>query len=176
MITGTRSTLPYPYGRPTGPIEPAAKTSVEDTMTLAPALTALRERRREIVHEHIDAENRHDATGTVETFAHPCYDIVPLGAMLDGADAVHGFWDGNLTGFPDLHLESGPYRHLDDGVFVEVRLTGTHQGDWAGIPATGRAVDVRIGCLYEFDADRLVCERIYFDMAIVLRQLGVLTA
>jgi predicted ester cyclase len=64
----------------------------------------------------------------------------------------------------------------DDAVFVEVTLSGTHQGEWAGIPATGRRASVRIACLYEFEEDRLVCERVWFDFATILRQLGVLTS
>jgi predicted ester cyclase len=56
-----------------------------------------------------------------------------------------------------------------------VVFSGTQQGGWAGIPATGRRVSVRIACLYEFDEDRLVCERVWFDLATILRQLGVLT-
>ena len=55
-------------------------------------------------------------------------------------------------------------------------LSGTHQGEWAGIPATGRRASVRIACLYEFEEDRLVYERVWFDFATILRQLGVLTS
>jgi len=46
----------------------------------------------------------------------------------------------------------------------------------AGIPATGRRISVRIACLYEFEKDRLVCERVWFDFATILRQLGVLAS
>ena len=54
-------------------------------------------------------------------------------------------------------------------------FSGTQQGEWAGIPATGRQGSVRIACLYEFEEDRLVCERVWFDFATIMRQLGVLT-
>jgi len=62
-----------------------------------------------------------------------------------------------------------------NAVFVEVIFSGTQQGEWAGIPATGRQGSVRIACLYEFEEDRLVCERVWFDFATIMRQLGVLT-
>jgi steroid delta-isomerase-like uncharacterized protein len=64
--------------------------------------------------------------------------------------------------------------HADTAVFVEVRMTGTHQAEWAGIPASGRRMDLRAGCLFEFEGDRLVCERVYFDFATLMRQLGAL--
>ncbi len=84
-------------------------------------------------------------------------------------------WVGFLAAFPDLHIEeSGPLYHGDTHIFVEIRMTATQQGDFAGIPATGRSFDARMACLYEFDEEQLVCERVYFDFAGILRQLGVL--
>ena len=143
-------------------------------MSLAPDVTAVRQTREAIIREHIDAENRHDTPATIDTFAHPSYDVVPLDARFDGADAVTAFWNDNLRALPDFHIETGQLRHADDAVFVEVRVTGTHEGEWLGVPATGRQLNVRVGCLYEFDGDRLVCERVYFDVATILRQMGVL--
>jgi predicted ester cyclase len=83
---------------------------------------------------------------------------------------------GWLPGSPDLHIEPGKHLHTDDAVFVEVVFSGTQQGEWAGIPATGRQASVRIACLYEFEEDRLVCERVWFDFATIMRQLGVLAS
>jgi predicted ester cyclase len=84
-------------------------------------------------------------------------------------------WQGLVDGVPDLHIEPGRHLHTDDAVFVEAVFSGTQQGESAGIPATGRRASVRIARLYEFDEDRLVCERVWFDFATILRQLGVLT-
>jgi hypothetical protein len=39
---------------------------------------------------------------------------------------------------------------------------------------TGRKMDVTVACVFEFEEDRLVCEKVYFDMATVMRQLGKL--
>jgi predicted ester cyclase len=75
-----------------------------------------------------------------------------------------------------VHIEPGRHLHADDAVFVEVTLSGTHQGEWAGIPATGQRASVRIACLYGFEEDRLGCERVWFDFATILRHLGVLTS
>ena len=53
-------------------------------------------------------------------------------------------------------------------------VMGTHLGAWRGLPATGRRVDFPLCGVYTFDADdRLAGERIYYDRATVLRQLGV---
>lgn len=138
----------------------------------------LRARRSDIVHQHIDAENRHDPDGVMASFHQPCYDIPSFGeaGQVNGAEAVRELWAGLIAGFPDVRIEAGPHLHTDEAAFVEVTLSGTHQGEWAGIPATGRPASVRIACLYEFDEDLLVCERVWFDFATILRQLGVLNA
>ena len=74
-----------------------------------------------------------------------------------------------MDGFPDFHVDIGKLRHADGAVFGDGLITGTHDGEWAGIPPTGRAI-------FEFDGDRLLCEKVYFDMATVLTQIGVLPA
>jgi len=53
-------------------------------------------------------------------------------------------------------------------------MTGTRQGPWAGWDATGRKMDVKVACVFEFEEDRLMCEKVYFDLATVMRQLGKL--
>ena len=37
-------------------------------------------------------------------------------------------------------------------------------------------MDVPLAAIFEFDEDRLTCEKVYFDFATVLRQLGALPA
>jgi predicted ester cyclase len=64
--------------------------------------------------------------------------------------------------------------HADDAVIGEVRVAGTHDGSWGGIPATGHRVDFPAACVFDFEEDRLVCEKVYFDSATLLRQIGVL--
>ncbi len=149
-------------------------------MTTTQAQTNLRQRREATVRAHIDAENRHDPDGVVATFSstRASYDIPAFGEAGQPADAssVRQLWVGFLTSFPDVHIEPGPMHHGDNHIFVEVRVTGTHRAEFAGIPATGRPFDARMACLYEFEGDQLVCERVYFDFAGVLRQLGVLAS
>jgi steroid delta-isomerase-like uncharacterized protein len=139
--------------------------------------TGLRERRSAVVLAHMEAENRHDPDAILATFAgEPRYDVPMLenGADVVGPDAVREMWEGLLEGFPELHLEAGPFHHADDGVFVEVRMTGLNTGDWQGTPATGLPVDVRMGCWFEFEDDRLVCEHLYLDLATILGQLKLI--
>ena len=57
---------------------------------------------------------------------------------------------------------------------LEVTISGTHLGAWRGLPATGRRLSFPLCAVYTFDPrDQLASERIYYDRAGVLRQLGV---
>ena len=81
-----------------------------------------------------------------------------------------------MHAFPDLHPEIGKIRHADDAIIIEGLITGTHDGEWAGIPPTGRRVEVPAAAIFEFDEDRLLCEKVYMEFAAVLTQIGVLPA
>ena len=61
-------------------------------------------------------------------------------------------------------------------VIGEARITGTHSGAFAGIPPTGRRIDVPMAAIFDFEEDRLLCEKVYYDIATILVQLGVLPA
>lgn len=135
---------------------------------------ALRARREAVVREHVEAENRHDIEATVATFDRPRYEVMPLGEPNDGAAAVRELLQGMMDGFPDFNAKVLRTHHADDAVICEVRMTGTHDGPWAGIPATGNRMDVPMACIFDFEEDRLVCEKLYFDLATMLRQLGAL--
>jgi steroid delta-isomerase-like uncharacterized protein len=133
---------------------------------------SLRERREAIVLEHVAAENRHDVEATIATF-HRARDEVN-GEQSDGEAAVRDLLKELMAGFPDFNVEVGKAHHADDAVIGEARITGTHNGEFARVPATGRRVDYPIIAIFELDENRLLCEKVYFDSATILRQIGVL--
>ena len=75
---------------------------------------------------------------------------------------------------PDLHIDVR-HRHAgEDAIVLEVIIRGRHSGAWRGLPATGRQIEFPLCGIYTFDAgNRLAGEKIYYDRATVLRQLGV---
>jgi steroid delta-isomerase-like uncharacterized protein len=138
-------------------------------------LSTLRARREVVVRAHIEAEAiHHDVAAALATFKHPKYDVPALGGVVDGAEGVDGLLHALLAAYPDFWLREGAYHHADDAVIVECVFGGTQQGEWAGIPATGRAMQVAAALFFLFDGDGLICERVYFDHATVLKQLGAI--
>jgi predicted ester cyclase len=56
-------------------------------------------------------------------------------------------------------------------VIVEFWLLGTHEGALLGIEPTGRSFRCRMTAFFIFKGADLICERVYFDTATILRQL-----
>jgi steroid delta-isomerase-like uncharacterized protein len=134
-------------------------------------MSDLRERREAVVREHMESENEHDFDTTLATFDHPRYEIVPTGEVFDGPEAVMGYYAESRSAFPDQRNELISLRHSDDAVIVEFNLKGTHQGTLRGFEPTGREFTCQMIAVFEFDGDRITCERVYFDAATILGQL-----
>jgi len=133
----------------------------------------LRERREAIVIEHMESENHHDYETTMGTFGHPRYEIIPTGDVWDGDEEVRRYFGDTRTAFPDQRNELIELHHADAGVIVEFWLRGTHEGPLRGIPPTGKSFECRCTAFFLFEEDSLVCERVYFDAATILGQLGL---
>jgi steroid delta-isomerase-like uncharacterized protein len=134
---------------------------------------AVRKKREEIVREHMDSENRHEFDATLETFGHPRYELVANGEVYDGAEEVQRYYDETRRAFPDQRNELLALHHAEDAVLVEAVVRGTHLGPLRSLPPTGREFELPILAIFVFEDNTLVCERVYFDQATVMRQLGV---
>ena len=136
--------------------------------------TALRARREAVVREHMESENRHAFDVTMRTFAHPRYELMATGEVYDGEEEVAGYYAASRRAFPDQRNEVRAMYQSDEAVIVEFDLLGTHRGPLRGVPATGREFKCPMVALFVFQDDRIVCERVYFDSATILRQLGLI--
>jgi steroid delta-isomerase-like uncharacterized protein len=136
----------------------------------------LRHRREAVVRRHMEAENVHDYDTVLATFAHPRYELMATGQVFDGEADVRRYLEVSRTPFPDQRNELVSMRSTDDGVVVELDLLGTHLGPLAGAEPTGREFRSRMCALFLFEdeGEGIVCERVYFDSADILRQLGLL--
>jgi steroid delta-isomerase-like uncharacterized protein len=138
-----------------------------------PPTAPIRRKREAIVKEHMESENRHEFDDTLETFDHPRYELIATGEIHDGPDEVMAYFDETRRAFPDQRNELIALHHTDDGVMAEAFIRGTHKGPFRGLPPTGKEFEIRAMAFFVFEEDRLVCERVYFDQATVLRQLGI---
>ena len=107
-------------------------------------------------------------------------DHVPVHTGGRGKEALRAFYrDVFIPSWPD-DLRQTPINRVvgRDQVVDELRLEFTHEKpmDWflPGVPATGKKVDINMVVVVQFREGKITCERIYWDQATVLRQVGLL--
>jgi steroid delta-isomerase-like uncharacterized protein len=76
--------------------------------------------------------------------------------------------------FPNLRFTSQFIVAEGDKVFAFSTVSGTHQGEFMGMPATGKSFTANNADLCRFTEDGRICEHWgVFDVASMMRQLGV---
>lgn len=115
---------------------------------------------------HSIAEDARDIDGLIATLAPDCvYEIEPTGQRWEGHAGARAFYTGLFAAFPDDRFELTDIVVGPQGVFEVATLTGTNLGPWAGVPASGLPVRLRILIHFPWDpgAGLFAGERIYFD-------------
>lgn len=94
-------------------------------------------------------------------------------AEIHGRDELEAFIREMRTAFPDIEITWNDMLAGDETVMLEWTVTGTHEGEFNGIPPTGREVEQQ-GMEKLLVADNKVQEsQVYFDKHEMLTQLGV---
>jgi steroid delta-isomerase-like uncharacterized protein len=92
-------------------------------------------------------------------------------------DGVLAFFETLRASFPDMHMHAEDVIAGDDKAVARVTLTGTHRGEFAGIPATDKAVEIKMIDIMRFDDAGLICEHWgVADMLSMMQQLGAVPA
>ncbi|MGD8807120.1 MAG: ester cyclase [Chloroflexota bacterium] len=61
----------------------------------------------------------------------------------------------------------------ENGAVLEARVVGTHTGEYAGIQATGKEIDVPLCVVYDIEGAFITRGRVYFEMPVFLAQIGI---
>jgi len=131
--------------------------------------------------EHIRLEfTQRDAAATVATMSADNYvNHVPVMTGGRGRAEMLEFYGRHFI--PKMPADTeivpvcrtvGQGRVVDEMIF---RFTHDLEMDWMlpGVPPTGRRVEVPLVVVVQLRGDEIVCERIYWDQASVLAQLGL---
>ncbi len=126
-------------------------------------------RRRALLKTHYEVENAYDMDGIMATFAPESvmvYNRTPFTEPQSIRDAhrLIGF-SGTDGAFNDIHNYIDGEHFTEDEIIVEGRLCGKHVGEFFGIEATGRNVELPFVAFYRFDkTDKLISERIVMNL------------
>jgi steroid delta-isomerase-like uncharacterized protein len=104
------------------------------------------------------------------------YEDVPMGAVNHGKEELRAFGQLFFSGFPDATFEMTSGFVAGTWAGGEWLMRGTHTGDLPGLPATEKSMAVRGSSMLELADGRIRRCTDYWDMAALLRQLGLLPA
>jgi steroid delta-isomerase-like uncharacterized protein len=101
-------------------------------------------------------------------------ELNPLPGQGPGRAGLADVLAGMFAGFPDLHWTMRDTLVQDDRITTLSTWTGTHLGEFLGIPPTGRSVSVEAWTIDRYRDGQLVESRIIMDIAGMLGQLGLI--
>lgn len=79
-----------------------------------------------------------------------------------------------LESFPDIHLDvERGVTGTDETTAIEWTLTGTHMGEWEGLPPTGNSFTLFGSSIVAVSDEGITSWRDYYDQLTLAEQLGL---
>jgi steroid delta-isomerase-like uncharacterized protein len=126
----------------------------------------------------------HDAvnSGDVEVVSKAIDEVVepdtlirtPLPIDATGAQALKEVWAMLLRAFPDLNVAVEDMVAEEDKVVCRNTVTGTHQGEYMGVPPTGKSITYNEIFIFRFTDGRIAETWGVVDVLSQMRQLGLI--
>lgn len=122
--------------------------------------------------EEVINQNRMDRANdlVVEDFV----ELDPLPGQRQGREGLKEVLAMMRAAFPDIHWTPEEMVAEGDKVVTRFTWTGTHRGDFLGVPATGKSVSVKGVVIDQLEGGKISNSRILMDTLGLMQQLGVL--
>ncbi len=92
-----------------------------------------------------------------------------------GIENVKAYYGNFLTGFSDIQFGVVKILGQGDEIVKHWNFKGTHTGEFFGLPATGKAVDIDGVTLAKMKKGKISREHDFMDNMLFMQQLGVLS-
>ena len=122
------------------------------------------------------AWDAHDVDALAAMHADTGVVISPTGGVLEGRDDIARVYRQWFAGFPDVTWRTDEIVVDGDRVVVVAQLSGTHAGEFFGVPPSGRHVEVQVAVIMAVADGLITEERRIYDFTGFLVQVGVLKA
>jgi steroid delta-isomerase-like uncharacterized protein len=100
------------------------------------------------------------------------FTMMPTGEEIRGRDEIAKHLQGFYHGALEAHASITNSVFADGKGVLEARVVGRHTGEFAGVPATGREVDVPLCVVYDVEGDHVTRARIYLQVNVLLAQIS----
>jgi len=128
-----------------------------------------------VLNDWATAWSSHDTEKVLSLFTDDCvYEDVTFGAINRGKKELRAFADGVFASVPDFKVELTARFVAGSQAGMEWVMSGTHKGDFPGMPATGKRFSIRGVTILELQAGKIRRNSDYWDAASVMRQVGLL--
>ena len=128
------------------------------------------EENKAIVHRFIEAYNKHDLSAFDDFVAS---DYVDHTNKVD-REGLKQLFAMAFKAFPDWHETIEDIIAEGDKVWIRVKTTGTHTGEFMGIAPTGKKVTTMMVDIYRIVNGKHVEGRFITDQLAFLKQLGII--
>jgi len=131
---------------------------------------------RDVVVEHVDAENARDMNRTLATYAEECvFDDVPTSKLFRGKAAIAASYQERFEAFPRLERIINRLTVDERGAVVEITMRGEQEGVYRGFPPVPGVQELAIVGHFELDEHGLITrETAYYDRLAAAVALGAL--
>ena len=122
-----------------------------------------------------DAINAHDVDGVAAIMADDFIEHEEMPGVPPTRQGALEYFELSFTAFPDMRFDPEDVLVDGDKVVARARFTGTHEGDFMGVPASGKRVDVQLIDIIRFGDDGLAHEHWgVMDALALMQQVGAI--
>jgi steroid delta-isomerase-like uncharacterized protein len=122
-----------------------------------------------------DLINAGDIDGFGELIAKDFVEHEEMPGLAPGKAGVLELMRAYRAAFPDMRMEPADVIAGGDKTVARVTVSGTQDGEFMGMPPSGKSVEAQLIDIMRFDDRGLVCEHWgVMDMLSLLQQLGAL--
>lgn len=130
---------------------------------------------RRIIKRFVDElwnERRLDVADA-DCVTHQLRSGAPVDAVPRGPAAMKEHVAGWVASFPDLRFSIEQMLSEDNRVMMQLLMEGTHQGEWMGIPASGKKLQIRMFTVHRVVQNKIVEDWVLVESLGLFQQLGI---
>jgi steroid delta-isomerase-like uncharacterized protein len=126
---------------------------------------------RRLVDEVINKQH----LAVIDEIIHPDYVHRTPGGELHGRQALRELLTAYQTALPDLHVKIDELVCTDNKAVLFFTLSGTHEDEFMGIPATGKQVSINGMTRSYIENGQIIEEWELLDQLTMFQQLGIVS-
>lgn len=128
----------------------------------------------QVVTEYVRLINEREFSDVSDVLAESFTMTGPMTGTVEGRETVTEHFQGLLAGFSDFHITVHEVLSGGNLVMSESTLSGTHDGEFDGIPPTQQEFEIPEMARFIVEDGQIQDERTYYDQHELLGQLGLL--